>query len=245
MTFRIRKIAPPVILPRDLMTPEVHEIVNMLSKAFSADPFILASTGYKINSKELQLAVQLNCGCSTVGGLIGGEVYVAETLGAVPKIVGCAIWRAPGRKVDDSPDEEMAKSPYGRALISLYDVASIKWVAEYFKMAGACTDSALGKVVECSSWKLQTIGVASEYRRRGIGRLLVNTIIPKAALTNTPMYVECMSETNLPFYRSVGFKAMPVEGRDECRQDLTDVKGERFSYWVLFLGDPASILGKA
>ncbi|KAJ7767837.1 hypothetical protein B0H14DRAFT_3895047 [Mycena olivaceomarginata] len=60
------------------MTPQVHEIVDMLTKAFSADPCM-----------------------ATLTGLVGGEVYVAESTDPAVKIVGFAVWYAPGCNVDE------------------------------------------------------------------------------------------------------------------------------------------------
>jgi hypothetical protein len=45
----------------------------------------------------------------------------------------------------------------------------------------------------------------------------------------------------LKFCKSLGFKPLSVQkGRDESRHEFTNVKGEKFSLWVLFLSDPAS-----
>jgi hypothetical protein len=39
---------------------------------------------------------------NAVGGLVGGEVHVAETRDAVVKIVGCAVWYGPGGEINDT-----------------------------------------------------------------------------------------------------------------------------------------------
>lgn len=38
---------------------------------------------------------------NVIAGLLGGEVYVAETFDAPKKIVGCAVWFGPGRAMYD------------------------------------------------------------------------------------------------------------------------------------------------
>jgi hypothetical protein len=38
---------------------------------------------------------------TVIAGLLGGEVWVAETLTTPKKIVGCAVWFGPGRAMYD------------------------------------------------------------------------------------------------------------------------------------------------
>ncbi|KAJ7242299.1 hypothetical protein C8J57DRAFT_1244168 [Mycena rebaudengoi] len=242
-SFRIRKIKTPVAVPGGLQTREAHEIVNVLIKAFSS-----GLGGCKPNTPDANVVLGLKCGSTVVGGLVGGEVYVAETTDAVVKIVGCAVWYGPGRESNDTLDEVLASVPYSQKLVSLdlynedlmawlFDVTNLQHASEY----KTWFDSALGEGTERKSWNLQMIGVDPEYRRQGVGSLLVKTVLEKAALTNTPLYGECTHETTLKFCKSLGFKPLSVQkGRDESRHEFTNVKGEKFSLWVLFLSDPAS-----
>ncbi|KAF8210033.1 hypothetical protein K438DRAFT_1753639 [Mycena galopus ATCC 62051] len=259
-SFRIRKINTPVVFPAGVTTLEAHTIADVLIKAFSVgegfimkssakpdtresaqstDPYMAALTGYEMNTREFKLAIRLSCGSTTVGCLLGGEVYVAETTDAVPKIVGCAMWYPPGYEENDRPNEILAKVPYKHSVLSIYDHDVIAWLREYAKEYQDYFDSTLGKDWKRKSWSLKRIGVAPEYRRQGVGRLLVKTVLAKAALTGTPIVVECTSETTFQFYHNVGFKPMPIKGRDECRKEFTNHKGQKFSLRVLLLGETA------
>lgn len=79
----------------------------------------------------------------------------------------------------------------------------LQFLPKYVKFIAA----AVGEAGELHSWRLQTLAVDPDYQRKGVGTLLVNTIAPKAALTKTPLCVDCSEVTNvisiLAYYSSV------------------------------------------
>ncbi|KAJ6460015.1 hypothetical protein C8R45DRAFT_1180841 [Mycena sanguinolenta] len=244
--FRIRKIKTPVAVPGGLDT-QVREIVDVIVRAFMAgkalaDPYTAILSGRKTNAPDFISILKLKCRTSVFAALVGGDVFVAEETDTAAKIVGCAVWYGSGRERFDTTEQRLAVTSDMRKLVSLYSQDRMSWLLDYGRRYKACFDAALGEGTELNSWTLETIGVDPKYHRMGVGSLLVKAGIEKAGLTNTPLCVECTSETTLQFYKSLGFKPTPIrKGSDECQQEFTGMKGEKFSLWVLVLSEPGSL----
>ncbi|KAJ7667266.1 hypothetical protein B0H17DRAFT_950489, partial [Mycena rosella] len=131
---------------------------------------------------------------TVVAGLLGGEVYVAETLDT-GKIVGCAVWFGPGHTMYDSEDQQ--KYSLGPLMASFSPELRSWWLGTFLSQYDQFVTSTLGEGKKHNSWHLQTLGVDPEYHRKGAARLLVDTIVRKAASTNTALCVECGTETNV------------------------------------------------
>ncbi|KAJ7718946.1 hypothetical protein B0H16DRAFT_1796405, partial [Mycena metata] len=148
------------------------------------------------------------CRSTAVSGLLGGEVYVAETTDPVPKIVGCAVWFGPGRALYDSEDQvQLALRP----LLASFTEELQQWWDDvcFHPKYLACITAALGEGEALHSWRLQTLAVDPQYQRQHIGTSLVNAVIKRAEITKTPLCVDCSEETNVEVYRRLGFELMP------------------------------------
>ncbi|KAJ6529040.1 hypothetical protein DFH09DRAFT_156384 [Mycena vulgaris] len=82
--------------------------------------------GHRDRSYTNQLRNKPNCESmfrsTALSGLLGGEVFVAEATDKPPKIVGCAVWFRPGRKLYDSEDQrQLALQP----LLALF--SELQW----------------------------------------------------------------------------------------------------------------------
>ncbi|KAJ7250207.1 hypothetical protein C8J57DRAFT_1239199 [Mycena rebaudengoi] len=180
-------------------------------------------SGLKPNTPEYIPLLELKCISLVTAGLMGSEVYVAETTDVASKIIGCAVWYGPGRTAGDS-----------RLLFSLYDDDLMKWLPDVRSPISSTHQNI--KNVPTPRWARARSSIL------GVSKLLAwtqNTIVKesegyavlkKAVLTNTPFVVECTSEITFQFCQSVGFKVMPVlKGGEERRQEFTSVKGKNFS----------------
>ncbi|KAJ6602776.1 hypothetical protein DFH09DRAFT_828534, partial [Mycena vulgaris] len=125
---------------------------------------------------------------TVVAGLLGGEVYVAETNDAAKKIIGCAVWFGPGHTLYDTYEQQQhALGP----LMASFDANLQKWWSEVFlPKYDTFVDSALGADVKHNSSHLQTLGVDPEYRQKGAATLLVNAVVEKASAIGAKMCVE-------------------------------------------------------
>ncbi|KAJ7493617.1 hypothetical protein FB451DRAFT_446348, partial [Mycena latifolia] len=229
-SFHVRKVEPLTGI-RVSETPELEKIVDILAGAFSVDEFTAIVTGRRPNSLEINPLVRPLCRSTAISGLLGGEVYVAETADEAARMVGCAVWFGPGRMLYDSEDQvQLALKP----LKELFSEDLRRWWDDFIPKYENCVSSAL----EVNLWRLQTIAVDPEYQRQGVATLLVNTIIEKAAATNTPLCVDCSEERNVEVYQRLGFELMPKgkETLQEFREEFTGLTGDVFGIWVLSRG---------
>ncbi|KAJ7458134.1 hypothetical protein FB451DRAFT_1564003 [Mycena latifolia] len=224
--FRIRKLETPAAVGGAQASAVQARAVGNLSQIFFqfTDRYGAHMSGLKPNTPEYIPLLRLKCISRVAVGLMGGEVYVAEITDAAPKIAGCAVWYGPGARLAIL----LVAGPYRRLLFPSYDDDLMKWLPNVRSpRVHDITQELTAQNLQCTS-NLETIRVDPEYHRQGVGRLLVDAVLKKAVLTNTPLVVECTSEITLQFYQSVGFKGMPVpKGGEERRQEFTSFNGEK------------------
>ncbi|KAJ6508440.1 hypothetical protein C8R45DRAFT_967433 [Mycena sanguinolenta] len=236
--FRVRKLDPSTAIdasnPGSL--PEMDAVLDVLTRAFTGDLFTAVVTGHTVEDPDTSHNRQLNRSM-VVAGLLGGEVYVAET-SDTSKIVGCAIWFGPGRALYDTPEQRQhALEPF---MASLDKELRDWWLAILLPKYDSFVTSVLGEGTKLAAWHLQTLGVDPAYHRQGVGKLLVNTIVEKyrAGQAHPPaLCVEAATETNLKVYANLGFRLMPKDnkGPESCKQTYTGVKGNTTPHWALLM----------
>ncbi|KAJ7364463.1 hypothetical protein DFH08DRAFT_839373 [Mycena albidolilacea] len=171
-----------------------------------------------------------------IAGLLGGEVYVAETTDT-GKIIGCAVWFGPGRALyDNEAQREHALKP---SMDSLSPELQAWWKDVFLPKYDTSVIAALGEGTKLAAWYLQTLGIDPAYQGQGVGKLLVNTIVDKsrAAGARPALCVACATETNIKIYTKIGFKLMPKDntGPDSCKTVHTGIKGNSTPHWVLLM----------
>ncbi|KAJ7865631.1 hypothetical protein B0H14DRAFT_2734062 [Mycena olivaceomarginata] len=216
--FRVRKLdlatAVDTTNPRTL--PEIKEVEE--------DLFTAVVLGHDDDSDTSGIGPFHTS--MVIAGLLGGEVYVAETTDT-GKIAGCAVWFGPGRALYDSEAQrEHALKPF---MESLSPELQAWW-----------KDVLLPKYdAFLAAWHLQTLGIDPAYQGQGVGKLLVKTIVEKsrAAGARPALCVECATETNVKIYTKIGFKLMPKDntGPDSCKTVHTGIKGNSTPHWALLM----------
>ncbi|KAJ6609541.1 hypothetical protein B0H10DRAFT_2438495 [Mycena sp. CBHHK59/15] len=244
--FIVRKIDPSTALSASDLgsVPEFPHIESVLTKAFTegasssvVDHFTAVVTGHDPHVPVKDTSHITALWISTVvAGLLGGEVYVAETNDADKNIIGCAVWFGPGHTLYDTPEQQQqALGP----LMASFDANLQKWWGEVFlPKYGTFVDSALRAGVKHNSWHLQTLGVDPEYRQQGAATLLVNVIVEKASLTGALLCAEVDTELHLEIFSRIGFEMMPKGkgGKDVCCESYIGVDGNTFKMWVMARG---------
>ncbi|KAJ7703880.1 hypothetical protein B0H17DRAFT_1003148 [Mycena rosella] len=212
--FLVRKLDPSSAFPPSNpgSLPEIHAVESVLSKAFSGgkcrimahpntdaipDIFTAVVTAHDPNGLDTGHVGPFWVS-TVVAGLLGGEVYVAETNDAERKIIGCAVWFGPGHSMYDT--EEQQKHALGPLMASFDDKLQHWWHAVFLPKYDNFVTSVLGVDMKHNSWHLQTLGVDPGYQRKGAATLLVNTIVEKASLSGAKLCVELENDVNVKHY---------------------------------------------
>ncbi|KAJ7153026.1 hypothetical protein C8R43DRAFT_1235542 [Mycena crocata] len=205
--FRVRKVEPPAAF-RVSETPELNEIVEVLTRAFSTDALTAIVTGHRPHSRDVNPLVRRLSTSTAVAGLVGGDVYVAETTDSPTKIVGCAVWYRPGRTLYDSEEQvQLALQP----LLASFSENLRRWWDDFLPKYTNCVTLALGEGVDLNSWRLQTLAVDPDYQRQHVGTLLVNAVMKEAVVTKTPLCVDCSEENNLLAHMFAAFRVRKLD----------------------------------
>jgi GNAT superfamily N-acetyltransferase len=207
------------IFQKKVTERECDCIVEVLKGCFRESICVSSITGNKEVARDPFHRMTL------IAGLEGGEVYVAED--EQMNIVGVTIWITPGRALLDTKEQqEQGLVPMMNALdpedadywitsVSSYlhgfacgfhrlnDIIE-QYLPEYTKYTTECFDN-LGMRKQ-TMWKLITFAVLPEYRRRGIGKLLLDPVHVKAEQSNTPRCLEADSELNTVIYQKLGYE---------------------------------------
>ncbi|KAJ7260304.1 hypothetical protein B0H12DRAFT_1048525 [Mycena haematopus] len=231
MSYRVRQLTPAN--PPYSEGPEMDAIQDVLSKAFQSDFFTAVITGHDPTGTDTS-HVGPFWKSTVIAGLLGGEVYVAETIDE--KIIGCAVWFGPGRTMYDTEDQQ--KLSLGPLMASFNEELQNWWHVEFLPKYDSVVASALGgDDVKRNSWHLQTLGVDPEYHRQHVAKLLIEAVAEKAQVTQSSLCVECETETNVEVYTRLGFEIMPKGGdKNASKAIFTGVKGDNFPMWVMARG---------
>ncbi|KAJ7264199.1 hypothetical protein C8J57DRAFT_1332048 [Mycena rebaudengoi] len=232
--FLVRKLDPSTarVASDPGSVPELSDIEAVLAKAFKTDVFVAIVTGHDPNGTDTGYVGPF-CITTVVCGLLGGEVYVAETNDAARKIVGCAVWFGPGRSMYDSADQQ--QQVLGPLMATFDEKLQSWWQTEFLPRYDSFVSAALGEGTKHNSWHLQTLGVDPEYQRKGAAALLINTMIAKAAHSRDKLCLETGTDVNLEIYSRLGFEIMPKGkgGKEDCVETFTGVDGNTFPMWAM------------
>ncbi|KAF7376940.1 N-acetyltransferase domain-containing protein [Mycena sanguinolenta] len=202
-------------------------VQNVLGNAFKSDFSTAVVTGHDPTDTDTS-HVGPFWKSTVIAGLLGGEVYVAETVDG--EIVGCAVWFGPGHTMYDTEDQQ--KRSLGPLMASFNEELQHWWHTDFLPRYDSVVASALGgDDVKHNSWHLQTLGVDPAYQRRGAARLLIETVAEKAKITKSFLCLECSTETNVEVYRRLGFEVMPKG--DASKAMFTGIKGHSYLMWVM------------
>jgi GNAT superfamily N-acetyltransferase len=119
--------------------------------------------------------------------LEGGEVWAAGDGDAV------AMWDPPGGLYGPSPDDRWAA-----AKAAFTDQENAAW---------ATVDGAMGVPPEAGPhWYLGVLATAPARQRSGLGRAVLAPVLGAADRTGLAAYLETATESNVGFYRRLGFE---------------------------------------
>ncbi|KAJ7123577.1 hypothetical protein C8R44DRAFT_670175 [Mycena epipterygia] len=226
--FRVRKLEAPT----SGSLPEFDEIESVLSRSFVNDPLAATVTAHDLKEPDRSYVGPFVMS-TVVAGLLDGEIYVAETNDTHKKIVGCAVWFAPGHTMWAT--EESQKQSLHPLMAPFDDKLKNWWLTQFVPQYDTFVTAALGAGTKHNSWHLQTLGVDPDYQRKGAAGLLINMMVERARPTGTLLCLETDTETNIEVYTKLGFEIMPKGkgGRDDCKEIITGVIGNTSPMWVM------------
>ncbi|KAJ7614303.1 hypothetical protein DFH06DRAFT_1484389 [Mycena polygramma] len=218
-SFRVRKLEPaPVTTVDPGSMPKLSQVQSVLAKAFTNDVFTAVVTGHTPGEPDTGHIGPFWVS-TVVAGLLGGEVYIAETADT-NEIVGCAVWFGPGHTMYDT--EEQRKHSLG-PLMGSFSKDLVDWWHKFLHKYDIFLTTALGENTKHNSWHLQTLGVDPAYQRKGVATQLINTVAENA---NTLLCVEVEKEDNLVIYEHLGFKVV-------AKETFTGIKEDHVPMWVM------------
>ncbi len=138
-------------------------------------------------------------------GLQFGAVY--RTAG---ELGGVAVWLKPGET------EVTAEKAEAGGLTRLPELVGEEPMSRFFAALDYIEPYHKLDMPE-PHWYIMVIGVDPAFQGKGLGRALLQPILDKADVTNTPCYLETAQPANVSFYNKLGFRIVrelidPVSG---------------------------------
>jgi ribosomal protein S18 acetylase RimI-like enzyme len=162
-------------------------IVEMLVRAFEDDPvagFMFANVSKRPQSLRKFFSIQMKADY-----LKTGEVWMTEDH------TGAALWGPPNKPLPNVRDL-LHLLPLMPALLPLGHMRKAMralFIVESFRP-------------KYPHWYLATIGTDPPAQGRGIGSVLMSTMMERIDKEGAPAYLESSKERNVPFYSRYGFK---------------------------------------
>ncbi|MER7706006.1 GNAT family N-acetyltransferase [Kitasatospora sp. NPDC097605] len=181
-----------IVAVRPITEADVPTAVDTLTRAFADYPFtryVLAADGHEERIRRFQEL------CLTRIGMVYGRTWVADGGRAV------AAWTTP----------EQDPSPAFAELGPLFGELAGDRAAAF----GAAEQAVEPHRPQEPVWFLNTVGVAPEAQGRGLGAAVLAPGIEAAARAGYPAFLETSAESNVAFYRRLGFEVtaeVPLDG---------------------------------
>ncbi|KAF9008616.1 hypothetical protein BDZ89DRAFT_996828 [Hymenopellis radicata] len=239
--------------------PELKATEDALAKAFANDLFTATVNGKKEVGGDTTYVGPFWT-TTVLCGLLGGEVYVAETTDDEKKIVGCAVWFPPNHSMYDTEDQQ--EFVLGPLMGSFSEELGEWWEKkvdsysenkyraymrrQFLPQYDAFTDATLGPGTKHESWHLQTLGIDPAYQRKGAATQLIDVVYRKTAAQGQALVLECEEEFNIDVYTALKFNLVLPKAKEgvienPTRRDYQDtfvgVNGHlEFPMWVMRRG---------
>ncbi|KAI0752847.1 acyl-CoA N-acyltransferase [Daedaleopsis nitida] len=175
---------------------DVEAVVQLLVAAFRDDIGMSSLSG---GSSRLQMDMYRR---TVRACLAQGALYVGVVDG---RIQGVAAWIAPGEDWQCYQQEDFISSltPY------LSEWYSYHYIPTYQELYSAAFSS--GERARKDGWNLKLLAVHPDSRRKGLGRLLLNTLCQQADASGKRVLTEVKSPYHVSWFRKSGFTHRSVK----------------------------------
>ncbi|VDC03523.1 unnamed protein product [Peniophora sp. CBMAI 1063] len=195
---------------------DIDAIAKILATAFADDVFTLVCGGDASKIYDFERA--------TVAAVaLAGEIWVASY--GDQDFASVALWIRPDRDLLDSPDQHEAG--FGQLFSSFKTELSQWWMTMFLPRYGEMNTEALGARTKVENWNLQMVATLPDLQRRGLASTLMKVVEDKAKAENKLITLEVAEESNLAFYRHLGWKV--VYGPEH----FDAIEGLSFPMWIM------------
>ncbi|KAF8744648.1 Acetyltransferase (GNAT) family, partial [Rhizoctonia solani] len=164
--------------------------------------------------------VELQTALMGAGRVFGAFIDIE----GVERLAGIAIWYGPGKQFLDENDPEQLV--YWAHFSNKLDPETRQWWKEVMlPRYSQLTLDGLGEGVKKGLFHLQVLGVHPNFHRRGVGRALIDYMLPQIDAQGIASCVETANEANMSFYGSFGFRV-------KSKKEFPSTHGD-FVMWCL------------
>lgn len=178
-------------------------MIKVLSRAFATDPLYRSILGERSGSeRELMAWMKPIVGYGLKFGIVDAVVDASDEKS---EAAGVAIWLGPDRPHVST--WQMVRCGMGR-LIYLWPLLRI------LRAAWATRDFAKLQARHAPGrhFYLMIVGLDPERQHRGLGSRLLAPVLARSDREGLPCYLETTNESNLGFYRKLGFELQSQHG---------------------------------
>ncbi len=179
---------------RTLPIVRAGSAAGLLASSLEDDP---AWTALYPEVIQRRAALRTTCGVAARDAASLGTATMATDDGGGGRLLGAAIWLAPGA----FPMSATRKLRAARAMLAVLGSAPRRF-ARYVEF-GTNVEKAFPKD---PVWYLEILGVARDVQRRGIGRRLLEQGLERADADSRPAYLETSAPDNVGYYERFGFR---------------------------------------
>jgi ribosomal protein S18 acetylase RimI-like enzyme len=175
-----------------LKAQQIKQASELMGRAFLNDPL----WQYLVPDEARRArVVPLSMGILVRYSFLYGEVYTT------PALEGVVCWLPPGKTAPT----------FGRLVRIGIRSAPLElgWTGfRRYTTAEDYTEKVHKRSVPERHWYLWGLGVEPALQGHGIGGMLIQHVMARAAAEGLPCYLETMNERNVPFYQKQGFKVV-------------------------------------
>ncbi|KAJ7893286.1 hypothetical protein B0H13DRAFT_2665524 [Mycena leptocephala] len=212
-------MAVEVIRVQEPTDAQFDQVVEITLKAFATDVVVQSmSGGNPALAREATHAIYR-------AGLLEGCVLLAVDSSVSTDVLGVALAFGPGNGLYMT---EAQRALGFDAVTAKYTEEMKHWSADFVQNSRKLKDDTVGSDRILQSWYAAKIATDPARQGHGVGTMLVKALCEKAEVDGVPLFLNAMTESNVTWYKKLGFeakgardlKALGSLGGDKCRLTL-------------------------
>ncbi|KAJ7057057.1 hypothetical protein C8F01DRAFT_342102 [Mycena amicta] len=188
-----------VIRVQEPTDAQFDQVVEIILKAFAADVAVqsMSGGGNPALAREDTQAISR-------AGFLEGCVLLAVDYSVSVDVLGVALAFGPG---NDLYVTEAQRALGFDAVAAKYTEEMKHWWADFIQNSRKFKDDTVGSDRILQSWYAVKIATDPARQGQGVGTALVKALCEKAEVDGVPLFLNAMTESNVTWYKKLGFKA--------------------------------------